>query len=37
MKVGGKLRVVLGIFFDPDDVGDMFLRNAGFSPKYMAL
>jgi hypothetical protein len=28
VKAGGK-QSLLGLFFDPEDVGDMFLRNVG--------
>jgi hypothetical protein len=28
---------LLGLLFDPEDVGDIFLRNVGLSPNYKAL
>jgi hypothetical protein len=30
-------RCLLGLLFDPEDGGDMFLRNVGLSPNYTAL
>jgi hypothetical protein len=27
VKAGGKLAIILGLFFNPEDEGDMFLRN----------
>jgi hypothetical protein len=28
---------LLGLFFSPEDEGDVFFQNAGLSPKYMVL
>jgi hypothetical protein len=28
---------LLGLLFDPEEVGDIFTRNVGLSPKYMVL
>jgi hypothetical protein len=36
-EAGDKLRLFLGLLFDSEDGGDMFLRIVGLSPNYTAL